>query len=221
MHLPRACLAVSCLLALTLVTPPAQAQTRISELDLSRFSFDVLRYNTGTNEFLNSTASGTSGGVGWAINTPTSLWSGRTTTTGGFRFSALPLRTDNLHPGSNYTIEFERPVQTLLVALSNDNCCDSINFGIMPTDWTSGVSVAPNGQVTLNSQSGGLVLFTNLNTTLLHNTNSNGINDGYDLAFWAVTAVPEPATVLQLLAGLGALGYARRRSDRSRGTLRH
>jgi hypothetical protein len=184
----------------------------IGDLDLTAFAFDVTSYDVGSSPIGSggdATASGTSGSLAWSIS-PTSLWSGRTTTDGSFHFAALPVATDNLHPGGDYTITFSAPVKTLLVALSNDNTNDSINFGLLPVD-SSGVTMAGT-QVVLNSAAGGLVLFDNVNSLTIHNVDNNGINDGYDLAFWAVAAVvPEPTSAVLLVAGLAALGWVRRK----------
>lgn len=182
--------------------------------DLSKFSFDVLSYTIGKGSGIagDSRASGTSNGIAWTIDTPTNLWSGRTTTNGKFAFSALPITTDNLHASLNYTITFEQPIKTLIVALSNDNTNDSINFGINPSFYR-GVSLnEKTHQITLNNARGGLAWFDNVNSLTVRNTNNNGSADGYDLAFHAVAAVPEPATCALLLAGLGLMaGVARRR----------
>lgn len=182
---------------------PAHALT-IAEINLNDFAFDISSYATGSNiagVADDATASGTSGGVSWSIS-PTSLWSGRTNTEGTFQFAALPVLTDNLHPSMSYTITFAKPVQALLVALSNDNTTDTINFGLVPTDY-SGLSL--NGtQLTLNNPAGGLALFENIYSLSIQNTNNNGLDDGYDLAFYVISTVPEPNT-FSLLA-LGMLG---------------
>lgn len=192
----------------------------ISDTDLNTFSFDVTSYSWTTDQFTDAVASGTSNGVGWSIG-PTSLWSGRTTTDGSFSFSALPNRTDNLHPGGNYTITFNQKVASLLVALSNDNGTDSINFGLTPSD-TQGVSFSGT-QAILDSAAGGLVLFENINSLTIHNVNNNGIDDGYDLAFHVVATtpdaggggggptVPEPSLLTLMGLGLAGIGFSRKR----------
>lgn len=190
---------------------PLQAHAlTIADIDLSAFAFDITTYNTGSNPSGvngDATASGFSGGVAWSIS-PTSLWSGRTTTNGSFHFAALPQNTDSLHPAGDYTITFAQPVKTLLVALSNDNTLDSINFGLVPSD-VSGVSVSGT-QITLNSTQGGLALFENVQSLTIHNVDNNGISDGYDLAFSVIATVPEPATFPMLGLGAAALGLVAR-----------
>ena len=193
-----------------LVTSAVSAGS-ISDFDLSQFDFDVTNV-TGANTGVihNAVATGTSNGIGWTIS-PTTYWMGRTVTNGTFSFSALPVSTDNLHASGNYTITFDQTVSSLLVALSNDNLTDSINFGLLASD-SSGVSFSGT-QVVLDTNVGGLVLFENINSFTITNTNTN-ILDGYDLAFHAVvapSAVPIPAAALMFApALLGFLGLRRK-----------
>ena len=144
-----------------LVTSAVSAGS-ISDFDLNQFDFDVINV-TGANTGVvnNAVATGTSNGIGWTI-TPTTYWMNRTKTNGSFNFSALPISTDNLHPSADYTITFDQTISSLLVALSNDNLTDSINFGLIASDF-SGVSFVGT-QVVLNNASGGLVLFENINS---------------------------------------------------------
>jgi PEP-CTERM motif len=203
--------------AFTLLSHTGAQALSIQDIDLNQFDFDVAQYSLGSNPAGvgdDATASGTSAGIAWSIS-PTSLWAGRTTTNGTFSFAGLPVLTDNLHPGGNYTITFATPIQTLLVALSNDNTNDSIDFGLTPTDYL-GVTLSGT-QVTLNNASGGLVLFENIRSFTISNVNSNGIDDGYDLAFHVVATVPEPAASALGLAGMAALaGLSGWRSRRQR-----
>jgi hypothetical protein len=187
----------------------------INGFDLNSFNFDVAQYNpVGTDGLGGSTASGTSNGVGWSIS-PTPLWSPRTTTNSTFNFSFLPNPTDSLHASLDFTITFSQTIQTLIVALSNDNLEDSVNFQLMPSFYTSGLSF--NGtQAILNTASGGLAFFTNVNSLTISHVNNNnvttpnGFPDGFDLAFH-VERVPEPGTVVTLTAGACLLGLAVRR----------
>lgn len=196
------------------IAAPASALL-ISDIDLNTFSFDITSYNVGSNGAGlggDASASGTSNGVAWSIS-PTNLWSGRTTTNGTFDFAALPNNTDNLHPSIGFTITFAQPVSALLVALSNNDLTDSINFGLTPSDF-SGMTFSgiPATQAVLSSVAGGLALFENVNSLTISHVNNNGVNDGFDLAFHVVSVVPVPAAVWLLGAGLIALvGLSRRR----------
>jgi PEP-CTERM motif len=188
--------------ALTLFAQTGAQALTINDFDLNNFAFDITQYNPGSNAIGiggDATASGTSGGVAWSIS-PTSLWTGRTTTNGSFSFAALPVTTDSLHASGSYTITFATTIQSLLVAVSNNDGNDSINFGLTPTDYR-GVTLSGT-QVNLNNPRGGLVLFENVQSLTINNVNNNGTADGYDLAFHAVTAVPEPGSVAMALAGL-------------------
>lgn len=181
----------------------------INDFDLNSFDFDITQYNLGSSSDGtggDALASGTSNGIAWSM-TPTSLWSNRTTTDRTFRFTALPVSTDNLHPGGDYTITFDQKIDKLLVAVSNDNTTDSINFGLTPTD-TNGVTMSGT-QVILNSASGGLVLFEDIQSFTIQNLNTND-DDGYDLAFHAVAAVPVPGSISLLFIGLSGLAAIRR-----------
>ncbi len=95
------------------------------------------------------------------------------------------------------------------MALSNNDTNDSIDFGLAPTDYR-GVTLSGT-QVTLNNPAGGLVLFENVHSFTIKNVNSNGIADGYDVAFHATSAVPEPGSVAMALAGLAIVAGTSRR----------
>lgn len=171
------------LFSASLFAASAASAGSISDFNLSQFNFDITSI-TGSNP--NSVATGTSNGIGWTIS-PTSYWAPRTITNGTFNFAALPGQTDSLHASGDYTITFDQTISSLLVALSNDNLTDSINFGLAATDF-SGVSISGT-QVVLNGAAGGLALFENINSLTILNLD-NQVHDGYDLAFHAVAAAP-------------------------------
>jgi len=188
-----------------LAVPTVTSAATISDFDLSAFDFDVISYSAAAGG--GYTAVGTSNGIGWTL-TPTFLWDARTVTDGRFQFSSLPVgvTTDNLHVSLDFTVIFDRAIDKLLVALDNDNLDDSINLGMVPTDY-SGIRLEGTQLWLSVPAGGGLALFENINSFSVSHVNTNHVNDGFDFAFHAQAApVPIPATIW--IFGTGLLGIA-------------
>lgn len=183
-------------LVVSVTAPKVSVGATIQEFlpDLTQFNFDVtdldiLLESGGVG--IGGQASGLSNGIGWSL-APTAIFETFTVTDGSYQFFGLPLgtTTDTLHLSIDFTITFDVPIDKLLVALSNDNLTDTINFGIVPTDFF-GVTTDSFGQLTLNNPLGGLALFENIKSLTITHTNNNSIDDGFDLAFHA-SALPVP-----------------------------
>ncbi|MCP4075964.1 MAG: PEP-CTERM sorting domain-containing protein [Gammaproteobacteria bacterium] len=189
----------------------------ISDYNLNNFDFEITEISGGTlqsnNVLAGGSLSGTSSGLNWSI-ADTNTWMTRTKTDNSFPFNGLPIKTDVFHPGRDFTIEFDNTVESLIVALSNDNTIDSINFQLDPSDYF-GMSFSGT-QAVLDNSSGGLVLFEGINSLTISHINNNAINDGFDVAFWAIptSTVPEPSIIALFGAGLIGLGIARRKVNK-------
>lgn len=172
---------------------PAQDATRkvaleISQLDLQNLSFDVQEFRV--DKALGKTiAKGTSNGVGWTV-TANSIFRPYTNMNGGARFNDLPGNYDDLHVGSDFTIGFDRPVTSMLVVLANDNDTgDGPNFQeLAPRDFVDASNPDGGTQVRIDDKGGALFYYYDINITTLTHVNDNGINDGWDLAFFVFPA---------------------------------
>ena len=161
----------------------------IEDLDLEALDFDVETLERVSDK---SVATGTSNGVGWSISA-VNIYEPYTNKNGGSRFRNLPGEYDDLHMGSDFTLTFERPISSLLVVLkNNDDTDDGPNFiNLTPVDFVG--ASAPDGatQVRIDDIGGALFYYYDLNSDTLTHVNDNGINDGWDLAFFAFPAADE------------------------------
>lgn len=154
----------------------------IGDIDLSTLSFEVQEMASANGKVV---ARGTSNGVGWTV-TANNIYGPLTNQSGGARFNDLPRAYDDLHVGSDFTITFDQPVTSMLVVLANDNDTgDGPNFQeLTPVDVVD--ASAPDGgtQVRIEDKGGALFCYRDIDITSLTHVNDNGINDGWDLAFF-------------------------------------
>ncbi|MEL6503112.1 MAG: VWA domain-containing protein [Pseudomonadota bacterium] len=166
--------------------PVVEAQRKvprsISQLDLAKLRFDVTDFERVNGKVV---AKGTSNGVGWTV-TADNIFKPYTNMNGGARFNDLPGSYDDLHVGSNFTITFDRPVTSMLVVLANDNDTgDGPNFQeLPPVDFVDASNPGGGTQVRIEDKGGALFYYYDINITSLTHVNDNGINDGWDLAFF-------------------------------------
>lgn len=201
--------------ALLTISAPSYASI-FAGLDTADFDFDVTNYNPGTGNGTSgdSTASGTSNGIGWSIG-PTNLFTGRTVTNGTFNFTnggtnILGMSTDSLHTSSDFTLVFDQTIAVLYVALSNDNTNDSINFGMTP-DAVQDLTVSGSQLLLATNAQAGLAKFTNINSLTITHTNTN-VFDGFDLAFHAQAKdVTAPSAFAFLVLGMLMVGARKSR----------
>ena len=157
---------------------------KISGLDLEKLSFDVqeMERDSATGKVV---AKGTSNGVGWTV-VADNIFAPLTNKSGGASFNDLPGRYDDLHVGSNFTITFDQPVTSMLVVLANDNDTgDGPNFQeLAPVDFIDAENPGGGTQVKIKDKGGALFYYRDINITKMTHVNDNGINDGWDLAFF-------------------------------------
>lgn len=157
-------------------------------------------------------AKGVSNGVGYTF---TGSYYGPFT--GTTAYNDLPAGNQifpDLHVGTGWTITFDDPITSLLVAMRNDNNPGGmgINFGVTASDSVDTVGAAPDYRV--QDLGGALVLFEFGKAVTSVTNVIPSASDGFDISFFAnpVTAVPLPASSLLLLGGLGGLGLLRRKA---------
>ena len=186
----------------------------LSQIDLSTLTFSV------DDNFASAPGqvSGTSNGVGYTFEgtdpSGSSLFLPFSNNTSSQYYNDLGASFDDLHVGRDFSITFDSEISYLLVALANDNnTFDGIDFGIAPTDYT-GVNVS-GSFASIADISGALLLiaFDNPVTRIFHE-NSNGIDDGFDMSFFAIEAalaeVPLPPTLPLMMTGLIGLAMLRK-----------
>lgn len=157
-------------------------------------------------------AKGVSNGVGYTYS---GGYYGPFTGTTSFNDMPVTNRTfPDLHVGTGWTITFDDPITSLLVAMRNDNRPGviGVNFGVVASDSTGTVGAAPDYRV--QDLGGALVLFEFGKAVSSVTNLIPSAGDGFDISFFAnpVTPVPLPASSLLLLAGLGGLGVLRRKA---------
>ena len=163
---------------------PVKVPAVIADIDLSKLSFDVqtLEKDQASGKVI---ATGTSNGVGWTV-TANNIFAPLTNMSGGATFNDLPGNFDDLHVGSDFTITFDQKVTSMLVVLGNDNDTgDGPNFQeLSPVDFLD--AEAPDGgtQVKVLDRGGALFYYRDIEITQMTHVNDNGINDGWDLAFF-------------------------------------
>ena len=161
-----------------------QVPKTIAKLDLNKLSFDVqeLGRDAASGKVV---ARGTSNGVGWTVEA-VNIYAPLTNKNGGAHFNDLPGTYDDLHVGSDFVITFDQPVTSMLVVLANDNDTgDGPNFlELPPVDFVDASNPDGGTQVKIEDRGGALFYYHDINITRLTHVNDNGINDGWDLAFF-------------------------------------
>lgn len=169
----------------SIAVPVPSIPNTINKLDLSKLTFDVKTFknDVATGKVV---ATGTSNGIGWTV-VANSMYKPLTNMKGHASFNDLPGHYDDLHVGSDFTITFEKPVISVLMALANDNDTgDGPNFKeLSPTDFVDADNPGGGTQVRIKDRHGALFYYYDINGTSLSHVNDNNINDGFDLAFFA------------------------------------
>ena len=150
---------------------------------------------------------GVSNGVGYTYTGGAYLPSTGTTTFNDFPSSNLSHR--DIHAGSVFTIVFDSPITSLLVAMRNDNNPGlmGVDFGVVASDTTDTVTTGTT-DYRVTDLFGSLTLFEFAAPTTSVTQQIPSTGDGFDLAFFAdpvPASVPLPAAGVLAFAGLGAL----------------
>lgn len=180
---------------------------------ISSTSFDLL-----TVSALNAsgaTATGTSNGVGWTMDSHFSSCCGHNNAgsyngfnTGDF---VVPIsNTDAIHVTQNdISLTFDQTIDEIVFYVRENGGRANFDFGLAPTFLSGAGNFTHQGGTRYGvNTSGGAFSFSGLNSTFLHSAN---IFDGMDMAFFVSASVPAPSSVLLLFTGL-ALMLRRRRA---------
>lgn len=162
----------------------ATENVSIADLDLARLSFEI-------NDILPAKdngiiAMGTSNGVNWTL-VADSHYAPNSNRESRQRYNDLPGSYDDLHLGSNFTLVFDRPVKRLLVAIANDNDTgDGPRFlNNMPSQMIDARTGENADQIIVDDRGGALILYNDPPSQVFQHFNDNGINDGFDVSFFA------------------------------------
>lgn len=193
----------------------------IASLDLSAQTFSVDGFGT------NPVITGQSNGIGYTFTAASNVYVPFSSSNGSETYNDIPGRSfDDIHAGADFTIVFDQPITSLLVALANDNDTgDGPQFDQAPIELLDIIPTTVNSQewLQITDPGGALAYFEFLAPiTEISHTNDQ-IGDGWDLSFFAnaadvgtgpgVTPVPLPAGLPLLAGGTLMLVALRRRKS--------
>jgi len=202
--------------------------TLISELDLDTLTFET-NFDIGETTTLlrvsddqagPTVATGTSNGIGYTFEAQTPFFVDFSNMVSAQAFNDLPNSYDDIHAGASFTITFDQPITSLLVALANDNDSDDgPDFGQLPSDFTGVSFLGTKAQIT---DIGGALMLFEFGSPISSFTHTNdAITDGWDLAFFAFrdfedpidppTGIPAPGVFYLMALGLTLLSLKRNR----------
>lgn len=191
---------------------PASAAT-LADIDLNALTFDINGFGS------NPVMTGNSNGVGFTFTAASRINIPFSNTSGRQAFNDLPNRYDDIHAGNSFSIVFDTPISSLLIALANDNnTLDGPDFGMTP-DEVTGINVVGT-LLSITDIRGALALFNFATpiTTFTHTQTPRNRYDGWDTAFFVTgtpAAVPLPASLPLLLGALGAISLICRRKTQA------